>query len=227
MDMDEQEIRYLCNRYIRDYDGNIPYYYINDDKSINVNDSVILYDRLEDFEKLPFTFNVVSGRFNCDRNSLTTLEGCPKKVNYYFSCMFNKLTSLEYSPRIVEGNFWCSENHLITTLEGLENTYIEGKLYVNGCIKLYSLKGFPKRVDSFYCWDTPIQPIFDTFIQEPDPEAISRFNRLKVIDTDGLDWWVYYDQLGKFLRSVDKEHLAMSEKDFDDFIKTTLYRWDY
>jgi hypothetical protein len=88
---------------------------------------------------------------------------------------------------------------------------VGGYLDVSMCSKLYSLKGFPKRVDGFYCWRTPIEPIYNTFIQECDYETIRRFNKFEVIYTDGLDWWVYYDQLGKFLRSVDKEQ----------------YRWDY
>jgi hypothetical protein len=54
-----------------------------------------------------------------------------------------------------------------------------------------------------------------------------KFNKFDVIYTDGLDWFIDYDNLGKFLRSVGKEDLMMSKEDFDDFIKTTDYRWDY
>jgi hypothetical protein len=54
-----------------------------------------------------------------------------------------------------------------------------------------------------------------------------RFNKFDVIYTDGLDWYIDYDNLGKFLRSVGKEDLMISKEDFDDFIKTTKYRWDY
>jgi len=215
----EREIKYLCSKY------GVTNYQIRDDGSIDVDGGVNLWTMLGDLKQLQLTFNEVRGYFDCDKNNLTTLEGCPKKATYFF-CGNNKLTSLEHSPEIVNG-FHCYENHFITSLEGLENTYIDGILDVGGCINLHSLKGFPKRVSGFYYGSTPIKPIYDTFIQEPDPEAISRFNRLRVIGTDGLDWWVYYDQLGKFLRSIDKEHLMMSEKDFDDFISTTKYRWDY
>jgi hypothetical protein len=197
-----------------------------DDGSINASGNINLAGMLGDLKKLPLVFNEVMGNFLCDNNNLTTLEGCPKEIGGYFNCSNNKLASLEYSPKIVR-NFLCQGNKNITSLEGLENTHINSRLVMINCSSLYSLKGFPRQVGSFYCKDTPIQPIYDTFIQEPDPEAISRFNRLRVIGTDGLDWWVYYDQLGKFLRSVDKEHLIMSEKDFDDFIKTTKYHWDY
>jgi hypothetical protein len=203
-------------------------YQIRDDMSIDVNGDVDLCAELEDLKQLPLNFNEVRGYFNCSRNNLTTLEGCPKEVHRGgFSCSKTKITSLEHSPKIVESDFYCIGNIYITSLEGLENTHISGELDVYNCINLYSFKGFPKKVRNIDCGDTPINPIYYTFIQEPDPEAISRFNRLRVIGTDGLDWWVYYDQLGKFLRSVDKEHLMMSEKDFDDFISTTKYRWDY
>ena len=40
-------------------------------------------------------------------------------------------------------------------------------------------------------------------------------------------WYIDYDNLGKFLRSVGKEDLMMSKGDFSYFIKSTEYRWDY
>jgi hypothetical protein len=217
----EQEIKDLCFEY------RIENYQIIDDGSISIRGSVDLERNLGDLKKLPLTFNEVRRYFDCSRNNLTTLEGCPDDIGTWFSCSRNKLTSLKHSPKIVRDDFYCYENHSIISLEGLEDTYISGDFSMSNCKNLYSLKGFPKKVGSFNCVNTPIEPIYDTFIQEPNIEAISRFNRLKVISTDGLDWWVYYDQLGKFLRSVDKEHLIMSEKDFDDFIKTTEYKWDY
>ena len=216
----EQEIKDLCSEY------GIWGYRIRDDGSIDVEGDVNLWERLKDLKQLPLNFNEVGGYFECGNNNLTTLEGCPKVLSGNFGCSWNKLTSLEHSPEIVDEDFYCWGNYK-TSLEGLDNTYIYGELSIFGCSNLYSLKGFPKKVHGFDCNHTPIEPIYHTFIQEPDPQTISIFNRLKVIDTDGLDWWVYYDQLGKFLRSVDKEHLMMSEKDFDDFISTTKYRWDY
>jgi hypothetical protein len=214
----EQEIADLCSKY------NIENYQIRDDGSIDVDGNVDLHGRLGDLKKLPLTFNEVGGYFYCTKNNLTTLEGCPKVVRGFFNCSWNKLTSLEHSPKIVEGSFYCYDNHSITTLEGLENTYIEG-LDVRFCSKLYSLIGFPKKVDDFDCGDTPIYPIYDTFIQECDYDTMWRFNRFGVIYTDGVNWFIDYDNLGKFLRSVGKDEISM--EDFDDFIKTTKYRWDY
>jgi len=223
----EQEIKDLCSKYrIRNYQ-------IRDDRSIDVDGGVDLYQSLGDLKQLPLTFNEVKGNFTCrgnftcSYNNLTTLEGCPIKIDSSFDCSFNRLTSLEHSPEIVEGDFKCWSNYYITSLEGLENTYITSKLYFGYCESLYSLKGFPKKVDGFECGYTPIQPIYETFIQECDYETMRRFNKFDVIYTDGLDWFIDYDNLGKFLRSVDKEDLMMSKEDFDIFIKRTEYSWDY
>jgi hypothetical protein len=217
----EQEIKDLCSAY------DITDYQIRDDGSIDVGEDVLLGSILGDLKQLPLTFNEVIGLFSCRENNLTTLEGCPKEVRSRFSCGDNNLTSLEHSPKIAEGDFYCVGNDYLTSLEGLENTYIGGELDVRYCENLYSLKGFPKKVGGFICRSTPIEPIYDKFIQECDYETMRRFNKFDVIYTDGLDWFIDYDNLGKFLRSVGKEDLMMSKKDFDDFIKTTKYRWDY
>jgi hypothetical protein len=217
----EQEIKDLCSEY------GIKNYQIRDDGSIGVSGDVDLtYQKSGDLKQLPLIFNVIKGHFRCNNNQLTTLEGCPKKVND-FSCSWNKLTLLEYSPEIVEGNFLCWVNDYITSLEGLENTYIGGVLYIEDCGNLYSLKGFPKKVGGFDCSGTPLYPIYETFIQEFDYGTIRKFNKFDVIYTDGLDWFIDYDNLGKFLRSVGKEDLMMTMEDFDDFIKTTKYKWEY
>jgi hypothetical protein len=215
----KKEIKDLCYEYRINYQ-------IRDDGSIDVKGDVNLEHKLGDLKQLPLTFNEVSGYFDCGRNNLTTLEGCPQKVGNFWNS-HNKLTSLEHSPKIVEGYFSCRRNNYITSLEGLENTYITRVLYIGGCSNLYSLNGFPKKVGGFDCRDTPIEPIYETFIQEYYYDTMRKFNKFDVIYTDGLDWFIDYDNLGKFLRSVGKENLMMSMDDFDDFIKTTDYRWDY
>jgi hypothetical protein len=216
-----QEIKDLCSKYeIRNYQ-------VRDDGSIDVDCDVDLFNILGDLKQPPLTFNNINGYFDCRYNNLTTLEGCPKKVlSGGFSCSDNKLTSLEHSPKIVN-SFYCNYNHYVTSLEGLDNTYISGGLYVRFCSNLYSLKGFPKKVGGFDCWGTPIEPIYKKFIQECDYETIRRFNKFDVIYTDGLDWFIDYDNLGKFLRSVGKEDFMMSMEDFGNFISTTKYKWDY
>jgi hypothetical protein len=216
----EQEIIDLCSKY------GIENYQIRDDGAIDVEGDVHLSWR--ELKQLPLTFSEVNGNFSCGNNNLTTLEGCPKKVlSGNFNCIWNKLTSLEHSPKIVVNDFMCEGNKNITSLEGLENTYINGVLYVRYCENLYSLKGFPKGVSYFYYRETPIEPIYNAFIQQCDYETMRRFNKFDVIYTDGLDWFIDYDNLGKFLRSVGKEDLMMSKEEFDYFIKWTKYRWDY
>jgi len=217
--MTEQEIKDLCSAY------DITDYQIRDDGSIDVVGDVYLTDGLGDLKQLPLTFNEVKGKFNCRSSNLTTLEGCPKKVQSNFYCSENKLISLEHSPTEVKGNFYCRDNDNLTSLESLEDTYIDGVLDVSMCSKLYTLKGFPKKVGGFSCRYTPIKPIYDTFIQECDYETMRRFNKFDVIYTDGLDWFIDYDNLGKFLRSVGKDEISM--EGFDDFISTTKYKWDY
>jgi hypothetical protein len=217
----EQEIIDLCSKY------KISNYQIRDDVSIDVNGFADLYRSLRDLKQLPLTFNEIKEYFDCRGNNLTTLEGCPKKVGTWFRCSSNKLSSLEHSPKKVEENFHCNYNHHITSLEGLENTYIGGGLYVASCKNLYSLNGFPKEVGGFTCIHTPLSPIYNTFIQECHYDTMRKFNKFDVIYTDGLDWFIDYDNMGKFLRSVSKENLMMSMEEFDAFIKTTDYKWDY
>ncbi len=47
---------------------------------------------------------------------LTSLKGCPTKVDGDFKCFSNHLTSLEYGPTFVGGTYDCSDN-LLTTLK--------------------------------------------------------------------------------------------------------------
>jgi len=71
-------------------------------------------------EKLPDFLEdvIVKGDFFCGNNSLTSLEGAPKKVGGNFYCPYNSFTSLEGAPEKVGGNFFCHDNKL-TSLEGL------------------------------------------------------------------------------------------------------------
>jgi len=57
-------------------------YTINDDYSIDVDDSVGFFGR--SLPKIPLKFNIVQGFFSCSFNELTTLEGSPKRVVGFF-----------------------------------------------------------------------------------------------------------------------------------------------
>lgn len=79
-------------------------------------------------EAIKVKFNKVYGQFCCDRNELTSLEGCPKEVHGFFSCEKNKLISLQGGPSLVTFGYLCSGNQLI------------------------SLKGVPDKIyGNFYC----------------------------------------------------------------------------
>ena len=86
---------------------------------------------LSDFKGV--RFGKIGGKFYCDNNQLTTLEGAPREVGGVFYCTNNPLTTLEGAPQKVGGDFICSDNQL-TTLEGA-----------------------PQKVGgSFYCKDNPV-----------------------------------------------------------------------
>jgi hypothetical protein len=118
------DIEKFCKKYLNNYK-------INNDGTIDVDDYVYLDNKLGDMEKLPVKFRKVSGDFNCHRNKLTTLEGCPNYVDGDFWCFGNKLTSLEYSPKYIGGGFSCSHNKL-TTLKGIEKCEIIGDFWCEG-----------------------------------------------------------------------------------------------
>lgn len=88
----------------------IRFYNINPDLTIDVKGNVYLWNR--DLTEFPsyIQFNNISGYFDCSFNNLTSLRGCPKKVNGVFDCSHNKLESLEYRPEIVKSFFKCDYN---------------------------------------------------------------------------------------------------------------------
>jgi hypothetical protein len=57
-------------------------------------------------------FGAINGDFNVSDNDLSSLEGCPKKVQGYFSCSSNYLNTLIGGPDSVKGNYICSNNNL-------------------------------------------------------------------------------------------------------------------
>jgi hypothetical protein len=100
----------FCKKYLENYT-------INPDKTIDVDGDVNLYQKLGKMKKLPVKFGKVSGEFDCRKNNLISLEGCPNYVGGSFLCNQNKLTTLEGCPIYVGDYFSCIDNE-ITTLEG-------------------------------------------------------------------------------------------------------------
>jgi len=94
-------------------------YKINNDSTLDVSGSVSI--RMFDIQELPLEFNTVSENFECDKNKLTTLKGCPRHVGKIFDCGYNYLTSLVGGPDTVGSHYTCEQNELIS-LEGCAET---------------------------------------------------------------------------------------------------------
>jgi hypothetical protein len=140
---EKNNIDRVCNEY------DLVNYSINSDGSINVDGNVDLSG--SDLVHIPLKFNKVSGKFICDSNRLTSLEGCPKYVGGGFRCDGNKLTSLEFCPITVNGFFDCRFNRL-TSLENCPRE-VSGYFYCNSN-RLTSLEFCPTEVGgSFSCGD--------------------------------------------------------------------------
>ena len=104
---------------------------------------------LSDFKGV--RFGVVEGRFSCDDNQLTSLEGAPREVGGSFSCGYNRLTSLEGAPRKVRGDFYCGSN-LLTSLEGAPREV--GRRFDCYNNRLTSLVGAPRKVGRDFCCES-------------------------------------------------------------------------
>ena len=69
---------------------------------------------------LPLRFCVVTGKFDCSNNKLTSLEGAPR-LTHEFNCSHNVLESLQHGPKEVKA-YDCSYNKL-KSLEGVADTF--------------------------------------------------------------------------------------------------------
>jgi len=118
-----------------------------------------LCDKLKNestIEKLPVSFGVVTGNFDCSDLEMLTLEGSPQEVGGYFKCSRNRINSLIGAPRKVGGYFDCSDwgvisrSHKITSLEGAPQEV--GGDFDCSSNRITSLKGAPQKVGgSFHC----------------------------------------------------------------------------
>ncbi len=146
------EIDEICRKY------GIVNYTINGDNTIDVNGDVGLWDR--ELKSIPLNFNIVNGYFQCGRNRLTSLKGCPVRVGSWFSCSYNILTSLQYSPQYVENdNFSCGNNRI----ESLQycTKLIRGYFYCSNN-NLTSLQYHPTVYGKFFCHSNQINT-FENF----------------------------------------------------------------
>lgn len=90
---------------------------------------------------------------------LTSLKGCPTKVDGDFKCFSNLLTSLEYGPTFVGGMYDCADNSL-TTLK-FSPKHIHKDFLCNNN-KLENLDFCPMEVNgSFSCHTNPLTSLQD------------------------------------------------------------------
>ena len=198
-------------------------YTINDDLSIDVDGSIGLYNK--NLEHLPLKFNYVHGGFQCNRNKLKSLEGCPKTVGGDFVCYGNKLKSLEGCPQSVGGDFYCFTND-IETLKGSPQT-VDGDFY---CFdnNLVSLEGCPQTVDNFDCSDNKLRDLeyfpevsgdvyteentvnllVYTFIKNADNFMIEDFNDYEIVRNRDT---VMLDRLQTFIKDNDLQMPDLEE----------------
>lgn len=98
----EYHIKKLCS------DFNITQYSINPDGSIDINANTIIHINLENF---PIKIKSVRGDFSYN-TQVTSLKGCPERVEGKLICRFNKLTSFEGCPKFIGNGIFCEHNNI-------------------------------------------------------------------------------------------------------------------
>ena len=83
---------------------------------------------------------VIKGNFDCSKNKLTSLEGCPQEIGGNFNCSKNKFTSLMGAPEAIGGDFDCTGNNLFTLAYSPQEV---GGDFICAYNPLISFKGAP------------------------------------------------------------------------------------
>jgi len=106
----------------------------------------------------------VTGYFNCGKNDLTSLAGCPKTVGDSLYCDNNRLTSLAGAPRTVLKNFY-SHNNPLTSLTGCPEKV--GGNFSCSDNRLTSLAGIPNIIggDFYISKDLLIDKFSEEYIR--------------------------------------------------------------
>ena len=163
-----KKIHDICKQY------DIKNYTINTDGSIDVDDDVILYNKV--LKKLPLKFNKIDGYFECGHNQLTSFEGSPVEVNGDFYCYNNELTSFEFSPKIIRGLFDCRNNNI------------------------KSFEYFPSFAKLFWCSGNPIYQVWKLFSDCTKIELLNDFDIFRDEDTDTPG--IIMNRLNDFLLTI-------------------------
>jgi hypothetical protein len=104
------EIHIWCKRY------NIVDYTISQDGSVDVQGTVHLHNK--GLTHLPFKFGTINGDFNIGRNKLTNLINAPSIVDN-FDASENMLTTLEGCPSKINGDLYlCNNDYLVSLYVG-------------------------------------------------------------------------------------------------------------
>lgn len=125
-------------------DMGIKKYIINDDLTVDVNNSVYLTNAF--VPKFPVQFGIIKGDFYCNSNRLISLKGAPYEVKGTFNCGDNQLTNLDYCPKII-GNILNIYLNPIATLKGFDSQI--GGEFLHSCpeqnpVKILELKDYYK-----------------------------------------------------------------------------------
>jgi hypothetical protein len=181
---------------------------INDDKSINVNDDVLLNGdrwiredgrvygrgrsrsgdaskliRPEKLTKIPIKFNIVKGDFNISNNSLISLENCPKIVERNFICSQNKLESIDFFPDKV-GKI---ERHPTYHTESMTG----GGIYFNNnnIYNLYGMNVHSNAIGMFNIQSNPIEEIFKFVVSYKEERYLGLSSDIMCIILESLNMW--------------------------------------
>lgn len=209
---------------------------ILDDNSVKVDGDVRLSGALENFKKLPINFSEVNGNFDISDNSLTSLEGSPKKVKgdflahknelydlkggpkevgKNFVILKNNIRSLKYSPSVVNEDYICSHNPLVS-LEGIVN--IGGSIFTS--IKLSTLKYIEFKFHSLVTYKYEASSVLDfldkEYITLTEEEIVfnkTRDNLKKVVNRMLKEKSLTADMINEnFLKNLTKYNLLDLKK---------------
>jgi hypothetical protein len=154
-------------------DMGIKYYFINEDLTVDVEDSIHFHNK--GLTHLPVQFGRVKGNVDLTRNQLTSLEGAPHEIIGSFTCNDNRLTNLDYHPLAIHGFFRCSHNP-IEKFHKLDIDYCH-TIYMSKVKGMEFLDQFEKK--GKYTNTTLIKIAYDQF------QELLAINALKdKLDTD-------------------------------------------
>lgn len=154
----DKNIKDLIKQFLKDNFVSDSLYKISDKPNadgkyeVSCNGSVVVKNQeITSLTNGLFIWANIDGYFSCYHgDSLTSLEGAPKKVGGRFSCEYCfSLKSLEGAPEKVGGVFDCNACHSLISLKGAPEK-VGGNFNCSHCTSLTSLKGAPKEVDGYF-----------------------------------------------------------------------------